>query len=372
MSGRRSGGERYRRSVDDPQTGVVALQRAATHFGLGTIRGLAEARHGGVNRLWRVPTDRGVFAVHELLGIPEGVDPVERCQRVYDLEMAAAAAGVSIASPIPGPDSACALLPGMAGPVVVHRWVDALPVHVERTDSSLFERLGWSLAHIHSLDADPARVEVDALERRPTAEEWAALAEQADRVGWPWAPHTAQAAGELAEGIRIVDEWDRAANENPVRSHRDLTSANVLDDHGEPVLIDWEDAGPIGPGNEIGRTALDNLGWRGHLDPDALGVYLRGYRRVARLPAVGPHWCSLWVRGLIVYAEHCARSCLTATAPPSLLAHQSKVVATAPAELRRRVALVDSLLAAFENALPATSSKNSGPRPQDQSTSPEA
>jgi len=336
----------------DPARLEFPLGDVAERFGLGAIEGAAPERHGGVNRLWRLRTERGEFSVHVLLGLGAVTDPVQRCQNVYGVETAVASAGVRVARAIAetATGTACVMLPGVRGPVVVHEWVDAETVGIDRTASSVYERLGRSLAIIHSLDLPQGRSGADLLQHRPAAKDWRQLALRADAAGFEWASRIRAAADELEGGLAIVDEWDRAAGERQVLSHRDLTSENILDDHGVPVLIDWEDAGPIGPGTEIGRTALDNLGRDGVLDDGVLRLFLAGYREVAPLPPVGPHWCSLWVRGLILYAEHCARSCVDVAATTSLLERQSLVVGQVVDELRRRLAITDSLVAAFEAA----------------------
>lgn len=342
--------------VDEDQARKAILETIAAHFGLGTVEGSPVQQHGGVNTLWRIQTQRGDFAVHEMAVVADELDQAARCQRAFDLEVAAAAAGVAIAQPVTDPltGQASAAFPGLAGPVVVHRWVDAKPVQLGRTTLSAYEVLGRSLAQIHNLNLDIVPPSRDALYRHPTVDEWRELAQQGHRFGWAWAASIDRAATELVEGLATVDDWDRSCGESPIFSHRDLTSSNILDADDGPVLIDWEDAGLIQPGTEVGRTALDNFGRDGSLDVGALSAYLMGYQAVLPLPAVGRHWCSLWIRGLIVFAEHCARSCVSGLAPPALLDRQSAVVGSTVTELRRRLQMTDALVAAFNAALPPT------------------
>ncbi|HUP87321.1 MAG TPA: phosphotransferase [Acidimicrobiales bacterium] len=331
------------------------LETIAAHFDLGGIKAPPVERHGGINTLWRLQTNRGEFAVHEMAVVADGVDPSVRCERAYALEMAAASAGVKIALPAADPQTgkACAWFRGLVGPVVVHAWVDADPVRLGRTRIRTYEILGRSLAGIHGLEPDIDPASPDPLERHPTADEWRELADEGERLGSPWAQSIKTSADELADALAIVDEWDWAAGEAQVISHRDLTSANILDDAGIPALIDWEDAGLIAPGSEVGRTALDNFACDGVLDAAALRAFLAGYGSARPLPTVGSHWCSLWVRGLILFAEHCARSCVSGTTPRLLRERQSAVVENTVAELRRRLHLTDALVAAFESAVPA-------------------
>lgn len=292
-------------------------------------------------------TDAGQFAVHELVPRPR---LAERSDAVLTLERAAAAAGVALAEPVPDPTT------GRAGAelgghlVTVHRWVEAEPVHVDRSPPALYRALGGSVARVHGLGLRADSLPGDTLDVRPSAAEWRDLADAADERGLPWAAGLRDAAADLAAAIDILDGWDRDAGEAPVLGHRDLTSQNVLDLDGTPVLIDWEDAGPIAPGAELGRTALDNLGRDGVLDALVLRQLLASYAEVAPLPPIGPHWCSLWIRGLVVFADHCARSCLAGAADASLVRLQSEVVERTPEELRRRLAAVPGYVAAFDQA----------------------
>ena len=293
-------------------------------------------------------TTRGEFAVHAMHPVPS---IAERCERTMAVEQQAAAAGVPLATPVPDPETgrAAVRFDGGDEPVVVHEWVDAEPVHVDRCPPDLYRRLGASVARVHALPAGPARAD-DTLNRRTTAAEWEDLAASAARAGFAWADGLREAAPELEAAVDELDTWDATSGDARVLGHRDLTSQNVLDLAGTPVLIDWEDHGPIDAGNELGRTALDNLGRDGVLDDVRLTALLAGYAGVRPLPPLGRHWCSLWLRGLVVFADHCARSCVAGRADESLLRLQSSVVGSTVPELRRRFALVPSLLSSFERA----------------------
>jgi Ser/Thr protein kinase RdoA (MazF antagonist) len=335
----------------------------AERFELGAVVGTPERRHGGVNQLWRVRTTAGAFAVHALRPRPA---LVERTEAVSRIERAAATAGVAIAPPVPDPATGRAAVAfgdgSAAALVVVHGWVEAEPVDVDRSPASLYGALGASLGRLHGLGLglDAAPVPGDTLDVRPTEAEWRDLAGAAREQGLPWAVAVADGAAELVDAVARIDAWDAAAaaDDPAVIGHRDLTSQNVLDLDGTPVLIDWEDAGPIAPGTELGRTALDNVGRDGVLDEDALTAMVAGYAAVRPLPPVGRHWCSLWLRGLVVFAEHCARSCLEGTVDPALLRLQTDVLERTVPELRRRFAAVPGYVAAFEAAGKAARSRS--------------
>lgn len=329
---------------------AVLLSEVLAGFGLGSP-GAADALHGGANRVWRVETADGTYAVHQLLGVPDGVDMLARCQRVFELEDAALRQGVPLASPVLDTEGSAARRSELVqGTFTVHEWVDGTPLEGRRGPIELYRHLGTALAVLHSLDLPAVRVPGDAVESRPSVAAWQRLAAAGAAQGWPWGPILAAAATDFAETIALVDRWEADAGGAIVFSHRDLTSANVLERDGLPVLIDWESAGPVARGVEIGRTALDQLPVSTGMDRRPLQAFLAGYRGVRPVPVVGRDWCCLWLRGLIVFAEHCARSCLDATGPRSLLARQAQIVEAAPDELRRRLHLVDELVAVFAAA----------------------
>ena len=121
------------------------------------------------NRLYRLDTDRGSFAVKELN--LAGRRWTYHAGDVFRFEQAAFAAG------IPMPEPVC------AGPgVLVHRWVegDRLP---EGPVPAVFAfEIGEILARIHALDVEWTRVPAGD----PAPRDWPELAEQAAATGQPW------------------------------------------------------------------------------------------------------------------------------------------------------------------------------------------
>lgn len=236
--------------------------------------------------------------------------------------------------------------------VVAHQWIDAGPP-TDPPAPAFVESLGRSLAVLHSLDVPSDPLDDDVLARRPPANRWADLGREAEARGLEWGRGLLDAAEELAAANDLLDHWDDASRADLVFSHRDLTLPNTLDDRGDAVLIDWESAGPVRTSAELGRTALDHLHRDGTLDRTQLITFLRAYAERAPLPPVAEDWLTLWIRGLVVFAEQCAASCLDATGPPAQLEFQATVVAATPAELRRRLRLADEILHAFDASVRA-------------------
>lgn len=333
----------------------AATEDVCRVFGLGSDIEVRAELHGGVNRVWRLRTEHGEYAVHQLLGLPDGLDVLERCAWVVSLELAAIAAGVHAPAPVlvPGSGAAAAVLSDTAGAFTVHGWYDASSVTSEATSEVFAVSLGDAVARIHSL-GHPEPDAADVLDRRPTAEEWNALASRADAAQLSWASGIRAASGRLEGALRTVDDWDDRSAAAKLSSHRDLTSANILNDHGVAVLIDWESAGPTSASAEIGRTALDNFLKGDTLDHALLSAYLGGYTAYRPLPPIDLHWCSLWIRGLVVFAEQCAISDLVGSAPPALLNFQRRVVEGTPDELERRLRLAPALVEQFRAATDRT------------------
>jgi Ser/Thr protein kinase RdoA (MazF antagonist) len=293
---------------------MALLDDVVDRFGLGRVLPGALDLHGGVNVVTRLPTTTGTYAVHQLLGLASDAEALTEVQRILHLEALAHAGGVALAEPIGG-----ALLEGAAGPVTVHRWVDAAPVDLVAPGRGFFSSLGRSLGRLHAV---------------------------APR-GMP-SPRDALAWHDETPVMCNLDEWDAGADGRTVFSHRDLTPANVLDRDGEAVLIDWESSGPVGTGAEIGRTALDH----GAAGTDLVDL-LRGYNETSPLPRVGRDWVTLWIRALIVFEHQCRESLRGRRGPAPLLDFQQHVIATHASELARRLTLVDGVIAAFEEAVSA-------------------
>lgn len=82
------------------------VAEACDRFGLGEPAAPPVLHHGGVNRLWRVATGAGVFAVHELCGTGPQRDAVGRWQRIFDLEVAPPRRASGSPGPWPSPQPA--------------------------------------------------------------------------------------------------------------------------------------------------------------------------------------------------------------------------------------------------------------------------
>ena len=138
---------------------------------LGAPTGPLIRVHGGyANRMYRLDTDQGSFAVKELnLADRRSTYHVED---VFRFERAAFAAGM----PMPEPISA-------SRHTLVHRWVEGEKVPEAPVSPAYGFEIGEILARIHALDVEWPH----GLIEEPTSRDWRELAERAAATGQPWA-----------------------------------------------------------------------------------------------------------------------------------------------------------------------------------------
>ncbi|WP_344443626.1 phosphotransferase, partial [Kitasatospora nipponensis] len=118
--------------------------------------------HGGfANRMYRLDTDQGSFAVKEL-NLADRRWPY-RLEDVFRFERAAFAAGIPMPEPVWADRS-----------TLVHRWVEGEKVPEVPVSAAYAFEIGEILARLHALDVawPPGSIE------EPTARDWPELAAQ--------------------------------------------------------------------------------------------------------------------------------------------------------------------------------------------------
>lgn len=257
--------------------------------------------HGkGFNRMYRLDTDEGSFAVKEL---NLDRDWTFRYEDVFRLEQAAFAAGV----PMPEPISADA-------EVLVHRWVDGENVPEEPVSRTFAFEIGEILARIHALDVAWTQGPVED----PPARDWPELAERARASGLPWADELGGAVDVLLAVAHLVDTCERRGP--VVLTHRDIHPWNLLARDGRPVVLDWELSGTLDLASELGSTALSVSKGPGFDDVDrvvfrsVLDGYVAGG---GSLPAPGPSWFVFMIGGWLGFTRWNIVRCLAGVERPT-------------------------------------------------------
>lgn len=268
--------------------------------------------HGGfANRIYRLDTDQGSFAVKELnLGDHR---LTYRVEDVFRFERAAFAAGI----PMPEPISA-------SPDTLVHRWVEGEKVPEAPVSEAYAFEVGEILARIHGLDVEWTHGSID----EPTARDWPELAERAAATGQTWADELASHVETFLAIAHFVDTCERPGP--VVLTHRDIQPWNLLAREGRPVVLDWELSGLLDLAGELGSTALSLAKGPGFddIEPTIFRSVLDGYVAAGgKLPAPGPSWFVFMIGGWLGHTRWNVLRCLAgveaSTGPDLALSQES-------------------------------------------------
>jgi aminoglycoside phosphotransferase (APT) family kinase protein len=268
--------------------------------------------HGGfANRLYRLDTDQGSFAVKELNLLDRRW--TYRVEDVFRFERAAFAAGI----PMPEPISA-------SHHTLVHRWVEGEKMPEAPVPEAYAFEIGEILARIHALDVAWTDVSIDD----PPSRDWPELAERATATGQPWA---GELTSEVETFLAIADFVDICERPGPVVStHKDIQPWNLLSRKGRPVLLDWELSGMLDLSSELGSTALSLAKGPGFDDirPAIFRAVLDGYAAGGgAVPPWGPSWFVFMIGGWLGHTRWNILRCLAgvepSTGPDLALSHES-------------------------------------------------
>jgi aminoglycoside phosphotransferase (APT) family kinase protein len=279
---------------------------------LGAPAGPLIRVHGGfANRMFRLDTDQGAFAVKEL-NVADRRSTYHAAD-VFRFERAAFAAGIPMPEPISASDR-----------TLVHRWVDGEKIPEAPVPADYAFEVGEILARLHALDVDWAPTPAE----EPTPRDWPELAERALATGQPWA---GELAADVATFLAIADFVDTCERPGPVvLTHRDIQPWNLLAREGRPVVLDWELAGMLDLSSELGSTALSLAKGPGFDDikPVIFRTVLDGYVAGGGvLPPPGPSWFVFMIGGWLGHTRWNIVRCLAgveaSTGPELALSHET-------------------------------------------------
>lgn len=222
----------------------VEMEEAAVTFGLGdllTEPAVAAEGWGGHNRVWRVDTVAGTFAIKETRR-PVG----DNILASIEIELAAVAGGVCAPAPIAAVDGRWVVEDGSTS-YRCHEWSEGRTKRNEDATAADAEAMGVLTAGLHGLGLPAPPPEPAS---RFGREHWEELAAQAP--GSPWA----LLIQEHLEEILATEAAIPQVEGDCIGSHRDLNAHNVLFDKARLVLIDWDAAGPAWPPLERAAYAV--------------------------------------------------------------------------------------------------------------------
>jgi aminoglycoside phosphotransferase (APT) family kinase protein len=268
--------------------------------------------HGGfANRMYRLDTDQGSFAVKEMNLVDRRL--TYRVEDVFRFERAAFAAGI----PMPEPISA-------DRDVLVHRWVEGETVPEEPASAAYAFEVGEILARIHALDVAWTHAAIE----EPMSHDWPELAARAVASEQPWAEELASQVETFLAIAHFVDTCERPGP--VVLTHKDIQPWNLLAREGRPVVLDWELSGMLDLSGELGSTALSLAKGPGFDDikPAVFRSVLDGYvAGGGALPLPGPSWFVFMIGGWLGHTRWNILRCLAgveaSTGPDLALSHES-------------------------------------------------
>ncbi|MGK3942625.1 phosphotransferase [Streptomyces caeruleatus] len=242
----------------------------ADAYGLGAgSRTMTPVARGALGQIWKLSGNGTAWAVKELLF--EKDEPDVGAESA--LRDAAETLGVSAPRLLPDRTGARVVRLPEGSWAKLYDWVDGTAA-----DPSDPEILGWcgrTLALLHKAGEGASGTPSSWYERCNPAAEWAELLEKVERAGLPWAGELGRfVATGAAELARYVSP---SAPGDVVTSHLDMRPQNVLVTADGPVLLDWDNAGPVSAERELARAVHV---WSGGNDFDAEAArrVVRAYR----------------------------------------------------------------------------------------------
>ncbi|MER5530606.1 aminoglycoside phosphotransferase family protein [Streptomyces sp. NPDC002677] len=235
---------------------------------------LTPVTRGALGRIWKLTgADGTARAVKELLF---GCDDKD-VEREASLRLAAERLGIASPRLFANRHGAhVTRVPTAAGvsPVKLYDWIDGSPADI--SEPGILDWFGRTMGLLHRAGEGAVEAPDRWYERCPEAGDWKDLHEKATAAGVPWADELGRFIGtsavELARWVTPSDAGDR------VTSHLDLQPQNVLVGPSGPVLLDWDNAGPVSAGREFAQALYV---WAGgnRADPAAARRLARAYRR---------------------------------------------------------------------------------------------
>lgn len=235
-------------------------------FGINAaVQAMVPVARAWSNRVYRLTTDAGSFAVKELRNPWQESRWSEWLVEAWQFEQQAYAAGVSMPTPILRSDGGClAWVDTVDGsgeaPVRLHHWIDGYPAPLGPVDPSVARWAGRLLATLHDLAIVPDDRGRFPIPNTDAVDRWPSLVAAARRHGASWA---ASLADHAASVEMIADLAGAAAlrSEAEVMSHGDVDQKNIVLGDAGPALCDWDVAGPVVPRRELADVAMSLAAW---------------------------------------------------------------------------------------------------------------
>ncbi|MER5573532.1 phosphotransferase enzyme family protein [Streptomyces massasporeus] len=249
---------------------------------------LTPVTRGALGQIWKLSGNGCSYAVKELLF---GCDPA---QVAREAALRDSAAALGIASPRLHPDRHGAHASRLDSPgggtwVKLYDWIDG--DRADPGDPDVLDWFGRTMALLHQAGEGAVETPVDWYERCPDDADWEDVLKKVRDAGLPWSEELDRFIATTAPPLA---HWvTRSAPGGLVTSHLDLQPQNVLVGRDGPVLLDWDNAGPVCAEREFARALFV---WSGGNDVDIASArrLARAYREAGgRAVLTGPESFSM-------------------------------------------------------------------------------
>lgn len=258
---------------------------------------------GALGQIWKLSGNGRSRAVKELLF---GCD---EAQVAREAAVRNSAADLGIASPRLHPGRHGAYVSPLGSPsggswVKLYDWIDG--DRADPGDPDILDWFGRTMALLHRSGEGAVEHPGDWYERCPDDADWEDVLKKVRDAGLPWSDELARFIATSAP--RLAHWVTPSAPGDLVTSHLDLQPQNVLVGRAGPVLLDWDNAGPVSAEREFARAVFV---WSGGNDVDIASArrLARSYREAGgRAALTGPESFSMLFATALNYIHVQART----------------------------------------------------------------
>ncbi|MEV7737034.1 aminoglycoside phosphotransferase family protein [Streptomyces sp. NPDC088921] len=224
---------------------------------------------GALGQIWKLSGNGTAWAVKELLF--ETDEPDVGAESA--LRDAAETLGISAPRLMADRTGAHVVRLPEGSYVKLYDWVDGTAA--DPSDPEILSWCGRTLAILQKAGAGTSGTPSGWYERCNAESDWAELLGKVERAGLPWAGELGRFAATTA--VELARHVSPSSPGDVVTSHLDMRPQNVLVGPDGPVLLDWDNAGPVSAERELARAVHV---WSGgnRFDADAARRLVRAYR----------------------------------------------------------------------------------------------
>jgi Ser/Thr protein kinase RdoA (MazF antagonist) len=255
----------------------LQFEKLCKALGLGELTATPEAISGGLlNRMYAVVTTSGKYAVKalnpQIMMRPTALANYLQAEQVVTL----------VADHLPAQPAIRVngtFMQQIEGQYyLVFDWIDGQTLQAAECTETHCRQMGAILAQIHNTDFSVmGKSERGA--QTPQRIDWRNYLEQGFAQAAVWANLMADTTQQLTLWNETVQEAAKSLAGEQIYSHRDLEPKNVMWRQGNPIVIDWESAGPIHPKVDLIETAIY---WSGNedgtVDKGRFDAFVAGYK----------------------------------------------------------------------------------------------